>query len=63
MKNQAFFKRVISLALCAIFVLSAFAGCNKGSKTDTPDGDPSGSSKPVSPSSDQVINSGADSGI
>ena len=63
MKNQAFFKRVISLTLCAIFVLSAFAGCNKGSKTDTPDGDPSGSSKPVSPSSDQVINSGADSGI
>ncbi len=59
MKNKATFHRVVSLALCAIFVLSAFAGCTKSKKTDTPSESPS----PTPPSSDQVVNSGADSGI
>ncbi|MBP3322195.1 MAG: glycoside hydrolase family 3 C-terminal domain-containing protein [Clostridia bacterium] len=68
MKQKALLHRAVCLALCAIFVLSAFAGCNKNKgTTDRPD-DPSSAptsspSSPTPPSADKVVSSGEDSGI
>ena len=59
MKKRNMLKKSICLALCAIFVLSAFGGCAKKNTTK----DPSPTPTPQSPSSDLVTDSGENSGI
>ncbi|MBQ8398986.1 MAG: glycoside hydrolase family 3 C-terminal domain-containing protein [Clostridia bacterium] len=61
MRKHILLKRAISFSLCAIFVLSAFAGCSSKKSTEEPS-TPS-SPAPQSPSSELVESSGENSGI